>query len=332
MSDDTSAFNFSKLVPGFDFLQSLGKGAASSAMKNLPSMPQLPQIGSWIAPTLSVEELDKRITDLKAVQFWLDQNALALKATIQALEVQKMTLATLKGMNFSIGELASAFKLKTPAAEEAAAASPYADLANPASPPDTHAAPPAPAPTAAPAGVVDPLQWWGALTQQFQQIASTAMQDAAKQTAIDASKNVASSLAKGALKSAGQMTKHVSQKVAQSVAKRVRTSPAARAPARALTATPKPRAKAAATPFDTAMNASKKIAEGARSAWSSALSDLKMPMPAGNAFKAPAAAPVAAQKAVKPAAKAAKARAAKPATRMPTSAAKTVGTKSGKRK
>ena len=44
-----------------------------------------------------MEELDKRIDELKAVQFWLDQNAMALKATIQALEVQKMTLATLKG-------------------------------------------------------------------------------------------------------------------------------------------------------------------------------------------------------------------------------------------
>jgi hypothetical protein len=59
-----------------------------------------------------VEELDKRIEELKAVQFWLDQNAMALKATIQALEVQKMTLATLKGMNFNMGDVANAFKLK----------------------------------------------------------------------------------------------------------------------------------------------------------------------------------------------------------------------------
>ena len=59
-----------------------------------------------------MEELDKRIDELKAVQFWLDQNAMALKATIQALEVQKMTLATLKGMNFNFGDVANAFKLK----------------------------------------------------------------------------------------------------------------------------------------------------------------------------------------------------------------------------
>ena len=102
---DTSNFGFGKLVPGFDFLQSLAKGASSS-------IPQLPNLSNWVAPTISVEELEKRIDELKAVQFWLEQNSRALAATIQALEVQKMTLATLKGMNFSMGDVANAFKLK----------------------------------------------------------------------------------------------------------------------------------------------------------------------------------------------------------------------------
>jgi hypothetical protein len=102
---DNSNFGFAKLVPGFDFLQNLAKGASQS-------LPQLPTLSNWIAPTLNVEELEKRITELKAVHFWLDQNSKALGATIQALEVQKMTLATLQGMNFSMGELANALKLK----------------------------------------------------------------------------------------------------------------------------------------------------------------------------------------------------------------------------
>ena len=33
---------------------------------------------------------------------------------------------------------------------------------------------------------MDPLQWWGALTQQFQHIASAAMKDAAARNPIDA--------------------------------------------------------------------------------------------------------------------------------------------------
>jgi hypothetical protein len=127
MSDtDNSAFpGFGKFVPGFDFLQNLATQAAGTAQK----LPQLPGLGSWVAPTLNLEELDKRIQEFKAVQFWLDQNALALKATIQALEVQKMTLATLKGMNFNMGDVAGAFKLKASTDSTAGGTAPASDKA-----------------------------------------------------------------------------------------------------------------------------------------------------------------------------------------------------------
>ena len=78
--------NFAKLVPGFDFLQTLVKNAGSA----------LPSIGQWVAPTLNPDELEKRIEELRTVQFWLEQNARMLGATIQALEVQRMTLSTLE--------------------------------------------------------------------------------------------------------------------------------------------------------------------------------------------------------------------------------------------
>src|SRR3954452_16706163 len=104
MSDNEN-LGFGKFVPGFDFLQNLAKGASQT-------LPQMPNLSNWVAPTLNVEELEKRIGELKAVHFWLDQNSKALGATIQALEVQKMTLATLKGMNFNMGEVANALKLK----------------------------------------------------------------------------------------------------------------------------------------------------------------------------------------------------------------------------
>ena len=87
MSDSENS-GFGKFVPGFDFLQNLAKGASQA-------VPQMPNVANWIAPTLNEEELDKRINELKAVHFWLDQNSKALGATVQALEVQKMTLATL---------------------------------------------------------------------------------------------------------------------------------------------------------------------------------------------------------------------------------------------
>ena len=80
MSDNQN-FGFGKFVPGFDFLQNLAKGASQN-------IPQMPNLANWVAPTLNVEELEKRITELKAVHFWLDQNSKALGATIQALGEQ----------------------------------------------------------------------------------------------------------------------------------------------------------------------------------------------------------------------------------------------------
>ena len=106
MSDKSNAFDFTQFVPGFDFLKSLAGPAASGGAGAVPGMPSL---SSWIAPTLSVEEVEKRIQELKVVQYWLEQNGHALKATIQALEVQRMTLSTLRGMNVRMEDLANAF-------------------------------------------------------------------------------------------------------------------------------------------------------------------------------------------------------------------------------
>lgn len=141
-----AASDFSKMVPGFDFLQGLVQNASSA----------LPSLGQWVAPTLDPEELGKRIEELKTVQFWLEQNARMIGTTVQALEVQRMTLTTLKTMNVQAADLAQAFKLQDPAPE------------------------PSPAPPAAgtpPPGVVDPMQWWGALTQQFTQLAAQALKE-----------------------------------------------------------------------------------------------------------------------------------------------------------
>ncbi len=265
-ADNPSLSGFGKLVPGFDFLQNLAKQAAGSAAQ---SIPQLPNLGNWVAPTLNVEELDKRIEELKAVQFWLDQNAMALKATIQALEVQKMTLATLKGMNFNMGDVANAFKLKV-ADTVAGGVQKAADKARTFSglevPPTSYdkGTKPAPrsraakAPAAAPAGVVDPMQWWGALTQQFQNIATTAMQDAAKKTAMDATKGMAAGLARDAVKTATGMARGMADSAGKTVAQGARSAmntalrsaqawPTPAAPAAAPRTKPKARAPARKT-------------------------------------------------------------------------------------
>lgn len=141
----------------------------SGAVPGMPSMPGVPGMGSWATPTLSVEELDKRIQDLKSVQFWLEQNSRALTATVQALEVQKMTLSTLQGMNVNLADLAQAFMPKAGATAATGSASP-----KPAAQPE----PASPGASTGTAPGIDPLQLWNGLAQQFQSIASTAMQEA----------------------------------------------------------------------------------------------------------------------------------------------------------
>lgn len=227
MSDANASkpFAFSQFVPGFDFLRSLASGSAAAG-----ATPSMPSLASWVAPTLSVEEVDKRIQELKTVQFWLEQNGHALKATIQALEVQKMTLSTLRGMNVQMEDLASAFTRQataTPAFQADAPAPPPA-AASRSQPKETEEADASSAAkpsrraraggngSAAPgdeAGVVDPLQWWGALTQQFQQIASAALQEASQlkmpakaPSASDAGEAKAPAAAKSKAKTASTST------------------------------------------------------------------------------------------------------------------------------
>ena len=159
---DTNAFT--KLVPGFDFLNNLMQGAGQAT----------PAMGQWIAPTLNPDELEKRIGELKTVQFWLEQNARMIGMTVQALEVQRMTLSTLQTMNLPMADLRNALTLPTVPAAPAAATPPPAP---PAPPPPKPAAPAAAAGDAPAKPAVDPMQWWGALTQQFTELATKAMQD-----------------------------------------------------------------------------------------------------------------------------------------------------------
>ena len=179
--------DFAKLVPGFDFLQGLMKTAGGA----LPGVPNLPGMNQWIAPTLNPEELEKRIGELRTVQFWLEQNAKLLGTTIQAMEVQRMTLSTLKSMNVPMADLREAMTLRMPEVPRAQAEAPARPA--PASEAPSEAAPPA----------VDPMQWWGALTQQFSELAANALKDGR----ADAARQLAGAMVKQSLDAAGETLK-----------------------------------------------------------------------------------------------------------------------------
>ena len=207
---DGSGFDFTQFVPGFDFLKNMGTGggAASAASP------------AWVAPTLDPAELDKRIQELKTVHFWLDQNTKAVSATIQALEVQRMTLSALQNMNVSFGEMADALKIKPSTGQDSYAPQAKAPSASSnrakttAKPSRASGKASAAKSTASQAAGVDPSQWWGALTQQFQNIAQTAMHDMAKNAQTHPGAPTASASAPD--KSAGKTTKQATNQTVRS--------------------------------------------------------------------------------------------------------------------
>jgi hypothetical protein len=83
-----------------------GQGAAAQAGQ-FPFTTDASKAASGFTsafPGLDVEELEKRIKDLKSVESWLNLNLNILKSTIQGLEVQHATMMALK----SFGEAVSA--------------------------------------------------------------------------------------------------------------------------------------------------------------------------------------------------------------------------------
>ncbi len=66
-------------------------------MKKLWNPMGLPMPG-MVAPTLDIDAVEKKITDLKSVENWLNLNLNMLRLSIQGLEMQRSTLAAMKAM------------------------------------------------------------------------------------------------------------------------------------------------------------------------------------------------------------------------------------------
>ena len=146
-----------------------GAGAMSDSLefvKNLWGNMGVPGIS---APTLSVDDLDKKIKDLKAVEIWLNVNTSMVRGSIQALEVQRATLAALKSMGEAMagqGNPFAAFAQQPPAQPGAAPAAAAAPSGQPQGDADKQAE--APADAAAAMGMANPAMWWSMMQEQFQ--------------------------------------------------------------------------------------------------------------------------------------------------------------------
>ena len=154
-------------------------------VKNLWGGMGVPGVGmpGLGAPQMSTDDLDKRITDLKAVESWLNLNLTMLRTSIQALEVQRGTLAALKSMTESMTQVMGK------AGDQTASLPPFASFFTAAGIPQagTGSASSATAQAASP-GAAQPgadgafdatmapaVAWWNLLQDQFRQAVASAI-------------------------------------------------------------------------------------------------------------------------------------------------------------
>ena len=138
---DAVAGNLQEAVRWFNQLWGGAGDAATRGSGPIPSM---------FMPTLDIQELDKRIADLRSVEHWLKLNQGMLQTTIQGLEMQRNTLSAWQSFGAATAGAAASAASATTAAKE----------------------PPAPGASTVPA--FDPAQWWSSLQQQFAQMTAAA--------------------------------------------------------------------------------------------------------------------------------------------------------------
>lgn len=168
-------------------LPGLGQGGDLSGNPLLASMEMMRKAWSGLAgpgglaqslpmtPPMNLEDLERRIADLRTIESWLRMNLSMLSSTIQGLEVQRATIATLRSFVNPAATGGDASPLEVALGlKPAPATPPRAGQQQPADAPQ----PEAEAGQATTAEQVNQAAqsasqaWWNLLQQQFNQIAA----------------------------------------------------------------------------------------------------------------------------------------------------------------
>ena len=191
-----------------------GIGAMTDTLEFVKNLWGGMKVPGMAMPSLSVDDINKQIADLKAVEAWLNVNMNMLRSTIQALEVQSATLSALQSMSASMAAMVQpgAVRPNGPAQDGkagAGAAAATAPLAAPSATPSFDFTPPnadKPAPPGTGAGTsaattssaaptppqpetmgmnsaatfANPAAWWNLLQDQFRQAVTSAVAAEAK--------------------------------------------------------------------------------------------------------------------------------------------------------
>lgn len=144
------------------------------------------QLPSGIAPTMDIDELDRRIKDMKAVEQWLRLNLQLLQGTIQGMELQRSTLAAFQSFGQTAMPPASAATQSTPDRRDEPPSPEAPAFAQPATEAAGAIGAAAQELGNAAAAAMNPTAWWNLLTSQFEQVARSAMQGAQPATETEA--------------------------------------------------------------------------------------------------------------------------------------------------
>lgn len=194
------------VLPGFG---QTGEAASNPVFAGMEMMRQAwqgmagaGQMDSVASSMMSVEDLDRRIAELQTVESWLRLNLSMLSNTIQGMEIQRSTLATLRafatsGVPKDFGDTGASSRAAPESAPKSAAKSD-----------------PKPSPGAA-AGPADEQpytqaaeDWWNMVQQQFQTLAAaTAASLQSTPEGADAAPAKAAPAAKATRKTARKTTR-----------------------------------------------------------------------------------------------------------------------------
>ena len=169
-----------------------GADAMTDSLEFVRNMWGSMKIPGMAMPSLSPDEINKQITDLKAVESWLQLNMNMLRSSIQALEVQSATMTALQSMSQSFTQATSPKSGASAGASDHANDKPYfespfaAFTAAPEKPAEEAAADSTsglPDPAALAAQFANPTAWWNVVQDQFSQAVSKVVTPPAKKKA-----------------------------------------------------------------------------------------------------------------------------------------------------
>ena len=218
------------LIASMEMMRQAWQGLASTGGANAAAMS---------AP-VSVEDLEKRIADMRAVENWLRMNLSMLSSTIQGMEVQRSTIATLKSFMTSAAGAAPNSNGPSPLEVALGMMSPAPAGSGPSSKTAAGSAKSKDSADADKAGASVAAQaWWDMVQKQFDTLAAAttatlqgaeSVKAAAQQASSGASADSTLGKAKAKMQTAASTPSAAPRKTAARKATARKRAPAARKP------------------------------------------------------------------------------------------------------